>query len=73
MIRQPEPRILDPATHPKRYVSLAVAADYLEVDRKTLGKYLEAGMLAFTVFGRRRKITVSELVAFEARQHRSAQ
>lgn len=67
--RRPEPRIVDPETHPRRYVSLVVAAEYLEVHRTTLGKWLDAGLLAFKQFGRRRKVEVSELTAFEARQH----
>jgi excisionase family DNA binding protein len=64
-----EPRILDPATHPRRYVSLVVAAAYLEIDRKTLEKLLQAGKLAYEHRGRRRKIAVSELVDFERREH----
>jgi hypothetical protein len=39
--RRAEPRITNPATHPRRYVALTVAAAYLEVDRKTLATYLE--------------------------------
>jgi hypothetical protein len=66
--RSAEPRIVDPATHPKRWVSLAVAADYLEVDRKTLNIYLLDQKLAYARFGRRRKIAVTELIAFEQRQ-----
>lgn len=70
--RRPEPRIVDPATHPRRHVSLVVAAAYLEVDRKTLNKWLDAGMLSFEDRGSRRRIAVAELVDFEARQHRPA-
>lgn len=66
--RRVEPRIVDPATHPKRYVSPRVAAIYLEVDEKTLRKYLRSGLLAFSQFGDRRRIEVTELVAFEQRQ-----
>ena len=68
--RAKEPRIVNPQTHPRRYVSLAVAADFLEVDRQTLNKWLTAGLLAYQDYGTRRKIAVSELVAFEQRQHR---
>lgn len=64
-----EPRIVDLATHSRKWVSLRVAATYLEVDRKTLGKYLETRLLAFTWFGGRRRIAVAELAAFEQRQH----
>jgi len=70
--RRAEPRIVDPATHPRRYVSLRVAAAYLEVDPKTLNKYLDDDLLEYLQFGRRRKIEVRELLAFERRQLRSA-
>lgn len=70
MRRRTEPRIVDPATHPRRYVCLRVAAAYLEVDRRTLNKYLDSGLLDATWFERRRKIAVTELLAFERRQKR---
>jgi hypothetical protein len=63
-----EPWIVDPATHPRRYVSLRVAAHYLEVDRRTLNKYLAEGLVEATAFGERRKVAVTELTAFEQRQ-----
>lgn len=66
--RGPEPRIVDPSTHVRRYVSVRVAADYLEIDRKTMAKYLDGRLLTFVQFGRRRKIAVEELVDFERRQ-----
>jgi hypothetical protein len=68
--RRAEPRIdrHNPLAHPRRYVSLAVAAAYLEVDRKTLGIWLLDRKLAFSTFGKRRKVEVTELVAFEQRQ-----
>lgn len=65
--RRPEPRIQDPATHPRQYVSLAVAADFLEIDRKTLNIYLLDRTLAFQQLPRRRRIEVAELVAFKER------
>lgn len=70
--RRAEPRISNPENHPRRYVSLTVAAEYLEIDRKTLRKYLAAGLLAYEQRGSRVKLAVSELVAFERRQHRHA-
>jgi excisionase family DNA binding protein len=63
-----EPRIVDPATHPRRYVSLRVAAIYLEVDRRTLNKWIDERLIIATQFGRRRKIATQEIVAFEQRQ-----
>lgn len=68
MTRRAEPRIVDPATHPRRYVSLRVAAAYLEVSPRTLHNYLDERLIDFMEFGRRRKIAVAELVAFEQRQ-----
>jgi excisionase family DNA binding protein len=72
MRRRAEPRILDPATHPRRYVSLRVAAVYLELDEKTLRKLIDNDELPYSRFGDRRKIEVKELVAFEERQRRRA-
>lgn len=66
--RRAESWITDPATHPRRYVSLRVAARYLEVERRTLNKYLAEGLLETVTFGARRRIEVLELLAFEERQ-----
>lgn len=63
-----ESRIVDPATHPRRYVSLRVAAAWLEIDPRTLNKYLDSGLLEFEWFDRRRRIAVAELVAYERRR-----
>ena len=70
--RRAEPRIVDPATHPRRYVCLAVAAAYLEMDRRTLNNCIAEGLVAVTQFGRRRKVAVAELVRFERAQQRRA-
>jgi hypothetical protein len=66
MSRRHEPRIVDPHTHPRRYVSLRVAATYLEVDARTLAKFLDAGTLPCRHVGSRRQIPVAALPAFEA-------
>lgn len=66
--RRPEAWIVDPATHPRRYVSLRVAARYLELERRTLNKILECGLLTAVRFGERRKIAVEELTAYERRE-----
>ncbi len=73
MSRRQEPRIVAPATHPRRYVSLRVAAIYLELDPRTLGKYLESGTLAYSEFGKRRKIAIADIVVFEAARRRSGE
>jgi excisionase family DNA binding protein len=66
--RMKDQPIANPETHPRRFVSLTVAAAFLEVDRKTLNTWLANRELAFTWFGRRRKIAVAELVAYQQRQ-----
>lgn len=68
MPRRAEPRIRDLATHPKRTVSLRVAAAYLDVHVRTLNKYLDNGVLLYVWRGAQRKIEVTELAAYEARQ-----
>lgn len=66
--RQREPRIQDLATHPRRSVSLRVAARYLDIDVRTLRKYLDSGLLDYVTRGERRKIEITALAAFEERQ-----
>lgn len=61
---------MDPATHPRRYVGLRVAATWLGIDPRTLGKFLDAHLLPFHQFAGRRKIAVIDLVAFEAKSKR---
>jgi excisionase family DNA binding protein len=56
---------VDLATHPRRYVSLVVAAEYLECDRRTLNGWIEQGKLAVYDFGARLKIAIEDLRAFE--------
>lgn len=68
MGRLPDPRIVSLSTHPKRFVCLVVAAEYLEIDPRTLNEWIDEGRLMATPFGRRRKIAISELQAFEQRR-----
>jgi len=70
--RDKEPRIHDAATHPRRYVSLIVAAEYLAVDRKTISGWLDEGRLPFYEFGKRRRILLADLIAYESSSHRQA-
>ena len=64
------PRLVDPATHPRRYVTLGAAAAYLEIDRRTLHKYLDEGLLPSVRYNGRRRLEVAELAAFERRARR---
>lgn len=72
MPRRREPRIENIANHPRRYVSLRVAAAYLELDERIVRRLLEAGALSYSVTGTgRRRIEVRELAAYEERcRHR---
>lgn len=69
--RRPELRIVDIATETRRYVCLSVAADYLNVTRKTLGEWLDEGRLPHANFGSRRRVLIADLLAFERKARRS--
>jgi excisionase family DNA binding protein len=62
--RRSEPRIVDPATHPRRTVCLRVAAEYLEIDERTLQTRIDDGKLKAFRDGRVCRIEVVELVAY---------
>lgn len=68
--RRAEPRITNPFAHPTRLVSLTVAAAYLECHRATLHRWMRDELIPFSQRGLRRKVAVSDLVAFEARNIR---
>lgn len=65
--RKKEQRITDPSTHPKRTVCLRVAAEYLEIDERTLRLFVESGDLPAFRPGRIYRIAVTDLMAFERR------
>jgi hypothetical protein len=71
-MRRSEPRIVDPATHPKRYVSVAVAAAWLEEDERWLRECIRQGLLEVSYRGRRIKIHIPDLLAFEQSLKRRA-
>lgn len=68
--RKPEPRIVDPDTHPRPFVSLTVAARFLDIDRRALIHFIAAGQIAAYAQGRMRKVRVADLVAFKSEQDR---
>ncbi|MGE0450861.1 MAG: helix-turn-helix domain-containing protein [Vicinamibacterales bacterium] len=68
MSRRREPPIVDPATYPRRFVTQRTAAQWLEMDEKTLRKALDDGELGYTWFGQQRRIKVADLIAFESRR-----
>lgn len=66
--RRPAPRIVDPETHPQRYVPLIVGAEYLEVDPRTLNSYIAEGLLPVYLVGRQRRLYVPDLAGFRTKQ-----
>lgn len=64
--RTPEPRIIDPATHTRKWVNLTVAAEFLEMDRRALNAYLEDGKAVAEWKGRLRKMHIDEVVRLKA-------
>jgi excisionase family DNA binding protein len=67
--RQKEPRIIDPRTHPRPFVGLRVAGEYLGLNERTVRARIESGDLPATVDGRVYKIAVVDLMAYDARRH----
>jgi excisionase family DNA binding protein len=62
--RRAEPRIVDPKTHPRRVVCLRVAADYLDMDERTLRARIEAGTLRARRDGKLYRIAVDDLIRY---------
>lgn len=65
--KRAEPRISDPTTHPRRNVCLRVAAEFLDIDERTLKGYIISGDLESFRVGRVYRIPVYALVAFRDR------
>lgn len=63
--RSPEPRIVDPATHPKSSVCLSVAAEFLELDERTVRARIESGELKALRDGKVYRIALSDLMAYD--------
>jgi hypothetical protein len=63
--RQPEPRIVDPSTHPQKWVNLSVAAEFLGMDRRALHLYIAEGVVTVEPRGRRYKMHIDEAVRFK--------
>lgn len=66
--RRSEPRIVDPETHPRRTVCLRVAAEYLEIDERTLKASIDDGGLEAFRLGKVYRIELAELVAYRDRR-----
>lgn len=63
--RTPDPRIIDPSRHPRRFVSLSVAAGFLGLNERTVRAKIECGELPARVDGRVYKIPICELVVLK--------
>jgi excisionase family DNA binding protein len=68
--RQPEPHITDLDAYPRKWVRLCVAAEYLEIDIRTLDAWIDQGYIAAVPYGKHRRIHVSELKAVHTRHQR---
>ena len=63
--KRAEPRILDPATHSRRRVCLAVAADYLCISERTVKARIESGVLPAYRDGKVYRIDIADLLAYD--------
>jgi excisionase family DNA binding protein len=66
---KPHPRILDPATHPRSSVCLAVAAEWLGLHERTVKARIEEGALPAWRDGKVYRIALADLRAYEAKRH----
>lgn len=66
--RRAEPRIVDPATHPRREVGLRVAAEYLGLDERTVRARIEEGRLPAYRDGKVYSISIADLVQYDRRR-----
>lgn len=67
--RHAEQRITDPNTHPRRSVCLRVAAEYLEMDERTLRARIESGLIDAWRDGKVYRIDVGVLAAYRSASH----
>lgn len=72
MSRPRNPRIVDPATHPRSSVCLTVAAEFLEIDERTVRARIESGALPAWTDGKVYRIALADLRAYEERRQRAA-
>lgn len=70
--RRAEPRIVDPATHPRSSVCLAVAAEFLKISERTLRARAEEGRIPAIVDGRVWRFALSDIIAYDEQRRRLA-
>lgn len=63
--RRKEPRIVTLATHPRRAVCLRVAAEYLDINERTLRARIELGRLRVVRDGKSYRIPLESIAAYE--------
>jgi excisionase family DNA binding protein len=63
--RRAEPRIVDPATHPRSSVCLAVAAEFLGLDVRTVRARIENGSLPAYRDDKVYRIALADLLAYD--------
>lgn len=67
--RQKEPRISDPATHPRSSVCLRVAAEFLGMDIRTLRKRIQLGQFPEPFRdGKIRRVHLADIIAYDHRR-----
>ena len=62
--RRAEPRIVDPRSHPRSSVCLAVAAEFLDMDERSLRARIEEGKLPVIRDGKVYRIAIVDLIAY---------
>ena len=70
--RRAEPRITDPFNHPRVYVSLCVAAEFLGLDQRTVLARIDRGHLQAWRDGKVWRFNVLELAAYDAKRRRAS-
>jgi excisionase family DNA binding protein len=69
--RRPEPRIQDPRTHPRPWVGLAVAADFLGLNERTVRARIETGELPALRDGKAYRIELTVLVRYDEQRRQT--
>jgi hypothetical protein len=70
--RQREPRIVDPRTHPKSSVCLAVAAEFLGIDTRTLKTRIDLGKLPAWRDEKVYRINIDDLIAYDQERRKAS-
>lgn len=66
--RKPDPRILDPRTHPRSSVCLAVAAEFLGINERTVRARIDDGQIDAVKDGKSYRISLTSLIAYDERR-----